>query len=221
MNKYHAGPHQKVSLETSWARLWAQASTACWSMSLYSARVAVSHWVRNKSALQGRRMPSVFLGCCGKVQPSGAWGEESGILMSARGSVSLFAIPPVNRSQEMNRSSCLPGKSYSDIGKCSVLLPPVLLKIVLIQVLSTLWDLDCRFAVAMAWERSRVAWLNVIRMTFTRSPWWEVLNLDVAWWWQEHQRESTLPSFKLGKCFVRLWIWWFWFRVSNDLCKLL
>lgn len=44
----------------------------CWSMSLYSARVAVSHWVRNKSALQGRRMPSVFLGCYGKVQPSGA-----------------------------------------------------------------------------------------------------------------------------------------------------
>lgn len=60
---------------------------------------------------------------------------------SARGSVSRPTVPPVNRSQEMNHSSCVPVKSYSDIEthSHSLLLPPILLKIIhrpLLQVAS-------------------------------------------------------------------------------------
>lgn len=116
------------------------------------------------------------------MQPSGAWvGGQWDPDVSATGSVSILTIPPVNSSQEMNHSSCLPAKSYSDIETCSLLLPPVLLKIVhrpLMQVPSPLWD----WVISLLWIRhgkalgSRDLTLNMIRMTFTQSPWWEVLD---------------------------------------------
>lgn len=56
----------------------------------------------------------------------GPWDPD----VSTTGSVSILTILPVNRSQQINHSSCLPGKSYSDIKTCSRLPPPVLLKIV-------------------------------------------------------------------------------------------